>query len=84
MQEIASLRDNCPPLMGLEAMCDPEQVISAAELLRAALCTVLLNMVKALLVTPKFCLNCSCQNVGCAQGSFKDSQDQWELFRCFA
>jgi len=61
--------------MGLEVMCDPEQVISAAELVRVAVCTILLNMVKALLRTLKFCLNCSRQNVGCAvhKGNFKDS-----------
>lgn len=72
-------------LMGVEAMCDPEQVISAPGLVRAAVCTVL-SMVKVLLRTPKFRLNRSCQNVGCAvpKGNFKDSWDRWELFRCFA
>ena len=74
-QGIAWIGHNYSLLMGIEAMCDPEQVISATELVRAALCTVLLSMVKALLRTPKLCLNCSCQDVGCAvhKGNFKDS-----------
>lgn len=55
-------------------MCDPKQVISAAELVREALCTLPLSMLKALSRTLKFCLNCFCQNMGCAlhKGSFKD------------
>lgn len=74
-QGIAWIVYNYSLLMGVEAMCDPVQVISAAELIRMALCAVLLNMVKALLKTLKFSLNCFCQNVGCAvhKGNFKDS-----------
>lgn len=72
-QGIAWIGHNYSLLMGIEAVCDPEQVISAAELVRAALCTIRLNMVEALLRTLKFCLNCFCQNMGCGlrEGNFK-------------